>query len=264
FPGARRRDAWSPRAGAVLRLAEDRPWIAFAEWSRAFKAPTLDQLFDPRPLPDGAGGTFTLANPALVPQRAETVEAGLRGVGPGGGWHLAAYRTAVEDEIDFDPATFRYLNLGATLHRGVEAGGELWRGRRGRVEVGWEWNEVFARDGENAGRQLKNVPEHTGRLVGVARLPWALDLGLTVRHLAGRHLDDAHRFPLPDATLVDLRLARRLGAFELRLDLSNLLDDDVLWVGHALPDFAGGEVPYAFPGHPRAVLAGVRWTGGRR
>jgi outer membrane receptor protein involved in Fe transport len=262
FPGARRREAWSPRAGAVLRLAADRPWTAFAQWSRAFKAPTLDQLFDPRPLPDGAGGTFTLANPELVPQRAATVEAGLREVGPGGRWRLAAYRTAVEDEIDFDPATFRYVNLGATLHRGVEAGGELWRGRRGRVEIGWEWNEVFPRQGPNEGRQLKNVPQHTGRLLAFLRLPAEVDLGLSVRHLAGRHLDDAHRFRLPDATLVDLRLARRLGPLELRLDVFDLLDDDVLWVGYALPSFAGGEVPYAFPGHPRAATLGVRWASG--
>lgn len=263
FPGARRREAWSPRAGAVVRLAPGRPWTAFAQWSRAFKAPTLDQLFDPRPLPDGAGGTFTLANPTLVPQRAETVEAGLRDVGPGGGWRLAAWRTAVEEEIDFDPATFRYVNLGATLHRGVEAGGELWRGRRGRVEIGWEWNEVFPRRGPNEGRQLKNVPEHTGRLLAFLRLPAEVDLGVAVRHLAGRHLDDAHRFALPDATLVDLRLARRLGAVELRLDLHNLLDDDLPWVGYALPSFAGGEVPYAFPGHPRAAMLGVRWASGR-
>lgn len=262
FPGGEPRQAWSPRAGAVLRLRAERPWVGFVQWSRAFKAPTLDQLFDPRPLPDGAGGTFTLANPTLVPQRAETVEAGLRGLGPGASWHLAAYRTAVEEEIDFDPATFRFLNIGATLHRGVELGGTLWNGRRGRVEAGWEWNEVFARDGVNAGRQLKNVPEHTGRLLAVARLPQAIDLGMTVRHLAGRHLDDAHRFALPDATLVDLRLARPFGPVELRLDVFNLLDDDLLWVGLALPSFAGGEVPHAFPGHPRSVMVGLRWASG--
>lgn len=264
FPGARRREAWSPRAGAVVRLSETRPWLVYAQWSRAFKAPTLDQLHDRRPLPDGAGGTFTLANPELVPQRARTVEAGLRGLGPGATWHVAAYRTSVDDEIDFDSATFRFVNIGASLHRGVELGGALWTGKRGRVEVGWEWNEVFAHDGENEGRQLKNVPEHTGRLLAVARLPVAIDLGATVRHLAGRHLDDAHRFPLGDATLVDLRLARAFGPVELRLDVLNVLDDDFLWVGFALPSFTGGEVPFAFPGHRRSVIVGLRWTGGGR
>jgi hypothetical protein len=98
----------------------------------------------------------------------------------------------------------------------------------------------------------------------VTRLPRAVDLGLTVRHLAGRHLDDAHRFALPDATLVDLRLARPFGPVELRLDVFNLLDDDLLWVGLALPSFAGGEVAHGFPGHPRAAMVGLRWTGGAR
>jgi hypothetical protein len=98
----------------------------------------------------------------------------------------------------------------------------------------------------------------------VARLPRAVDLGLTVRHLAGRHLDDAHRLALPDATLVDLRLARPFGPVELRLDVFNLLDDDRLWVGLALPSFAGGEVAHGFPGHPRAAIVGLRWAGGGR
>jgi iron complex outermembrane receptor protein len=255
------RDAWSPRLAAVVRARPDGSAVLFASWGGAFKAPTLDQLFDPRPFPDGAGGSFTLANPALRPQRAATLEAGARGAAGERGWQLALYRTAVRDEIDFDPATFRYVNIGSSVHRGAELGGDLAHGSRGRLWLGWEWSEVFARDGETAGRQLKNVPEHSWRAIAELDLPSGLALTATARHLSGRWLDDAHHFPLGDATLVDLRLLRELGRWQVHLDLRNVLDDDFLWVGYALPDFAGGSVPYAFPGHPRAAIFGFRYRG---
>ena len=54
---SRDHDAWSPRAGVVVRLSEAGGASLFAQVSSAFKVPTLDQLFDPRPYPDFNGGT---------------------------------------------------------------------------------------------------------------------------------------------------------------------------------------------------------------
>ena len=65
--------------------------------------------------------------------------------------------------------------------------------------------------------------------------------------LQGRFLDDAHVFPLADATVVDLRLGRSFERWRLRLDLLNLTDERWDGIGYALPDFAGGLVPYVFP-----------------
>ena len=256
---ASRHQEWSPRIGFALSPRAGSPIVVFAQAAEAFKAPTLDQLFDQRPFPDGSGGTFTLSNARLRPQRARTFEAGARGFGPAASWQLALYRIAVEDEIDFDPATFRYVNIGSSLHRGLEIGGDLWRGKRGGVGAGWEWSEVSAREGENEGRQLKNVPEHTLRLTADAKLSGSVEAGLVARHLAGRYLDDANRFSLGDVTLVDMRVRRTFGRWEVRVDVWNLLDEQFLWVGYALPDFTGGVVPYAFPGHPRSAMLAVRW-----
>ena len=55
--------AWSPRGGVVVQLTDSGSVALFAQASRAFKVPTLDQLFDPRPYPDFQGGTFTISNP---------------------------------------------------------------------------------------------------------------------------------------------------------------------------------------------------------
>jgi outer membrane receptor protein involved in Fe transport len=85
--GVRRNEsssAWSPRAGLNVQLGSGQsPVSFFVQLSHAFKAPTLDQLFDPRPYPDGFGGTFTISNPALLPQRARNIEAGLARTTPG-------------------------------------------------------------------------------------------------------------------------------------------------------------------------------------
>ncbi len=55
-------EAWSPRAGLVYQIAAagSRATSIFFQAARAFKAPTLDQLFDPRPFPGFAGGTFVI------------------------------------------------------------------------------------------------------------------------------------------------------------------------------------------------------------
>ncbi|HVS02781.1 MAG TPA: TonB-dependent receptor [Thermoanaerobaculia bacterium] len=251
--------AWSPRLGLTWRPGGG-GWVVFAQGSEAFKAPTLDQLFDPRPFPDGAGGSFTLASADLAPQRARTVEGGLRRAAGPRHLQLVAYRIAVEDEIDFDPATFRYVNIGSSLHRGVEAEGELLRGRRGSLRAAWEFSEVAPREGPDAGRQLKNVPRHAARVVAHVPLPAGIEAGLVAQRVAGRYLDDAHRFPMPDATTVDLRLRRASGPWEVRLDLLNLLDEEVLVVGYALPDLTGDPVPYGYPGHPFAALLSARWA----
>ncbi|MBW3671552.1 MAG: TonB-dependent receptor, partial [Acidobacteria bacterium] len=114
--------AWSPRVAVNLRRgSEDAPMAIFASWSRAFRAPTLDQLFDPRPFPDFAGGSFTISNPELQPQRAINTEFGVSQTVGTLRWSSTIYRTTVDDEIDFDVRTFRYLNIGRSRHRGVEA-----------------------------------------------------------------------------------------------------------------------------------------------
>src|SRR4029079_3075892 len=93
----------------------------FARYARAFKAATFDQQFDPRPFSDFQGGSFTISNLELVPQRARSLEGGFRIPARAGRLEVTAYRIDVEDEIDFDPASFRYRNIGRSRHVGVEA-----------------------------------------------------------------------------------------------------------------------------------------------
>lgn len=256
--GSPRRDAWSPRIGVNVRLGSpDRvPVAVFFAASRAFKAPTLDQLYDPRPLPDFQGGAFSLANPALRPQRAWNLELGAFHDGPSTRVDLSLYGMAVDDEIDFDPATLRYSNIGDSRHDGVEAG---LRHRVGRfaASLSYAWTRARPRGGENAGQQLKNIPEHTLRAGLDVALPGAAHVALQYGLAARRYLDDANRHPLADLSTWDVRIDREFGAWRARVDLLNVTNEDDPQLGFALPDFVGGEALYEYPAAGFAARAGI-------
>ncbi len=259
-PETATREAWSPRAGVNVRLGplSRSPVSLFAQVSSAFKAPTLDQLFDPRRFPDFRGGTFTVSNPRLRPQRARTVEVGATGRSGPLFLDLTAYRTAVDDEIDFDPATFRYANIGGTLHRGIEASA---RRKAGPLTpfASWELTRVEAQEGSNPGRQLKNVPKQILRAGVAADVPGGFRVLAAGNRMAGRFADDANRFPLRNAIVVDFRVERDFGPLTARLDLWNVADSRTDEIGFVLSDFRGGSVPYAYPGARRAARLGLDW-----
>ena len=251
--------AWSPRLGVNVRvLGPAEPLSLFVQASRAFKAPTLDQLFDPHPFSDFQGGTFTISNSALLPQKAETIEAGLSRATRSSRYELVAYRTAVDDEIDFDPASFRYRNIGRSLHRGIEASGRYAVGPLTPF-LSYAWTRVEAREGEDRGRQLKNVPEHLVRAGVDASLPAGFTVEAVWTHLARRYLDDANRVPLGNASVVDLRVGRSFGPLRARLDLSNLTNTRYAQYGFALSDFSGGSVPFYYPAARFAARIGLEW-----
>lgn len=258
-PDETRHRATSPRLGLVARLGgSDRPFLGFISLSRSFKAPTLDQLYDPRPFPDFAGGTFTISNPDLAPQRAKGVDLGVSRMAARSRWEVTGYHLDVTDEIDFDPATFRYLNLGASRHRGVEAS---WRQTAGalRPSLQWTWTEAVPRQGENRGRQLKNLPEHRVAATLEARLPGEWEAVAGVTWLSGRFLDDGHRFPLPSVAVADLGLARAFSRTRVQLEVSNLFNRSWTAVGYVLPDLAGTPVPLHFPAPGRGARLAVSW-----
>jgi outer membrane cobalamin receptor len=245
--------AWSPRAGAVVSLTDSGSASLFLQVSRAFKAPTLEQRFDPRPYPDFRGGSFTISNPRLEPQRATNVEAGLAG---GGAirWSALAYRMSVDDEIDFDVRTFSYGNIRQSAHTGVEAEVEGRAWRLFRPSASYAYSRVVA-DGDN--RQLKNVPRHVVRLAANGELPGGLAAYVRFTRAAGAYLDDEASFPLDGAATIDLRVQRRVGPSSIYLDIVNLANDRYDEYGFTLSDFTGAAVPYVYSGASRAVRVGV-------
>jgi iron complex outermembrane receptor protein len=253
--------AFSPRIGMNLRLRDGaNPVVLFAQFSHAFKAPTLDQRFDPRPFPDGLGGRFTISNPDLKPQRARHFEIGLTQSAASFHWDAAAYRMAVTDEIDFDTSRFRYHNISESRHYGVDLQMRLTRDRSLTPALSYTWTRVEPHTGPFRGNQLKNLPEHDAR----AGLTWNGETGFAIGASWSWHgrwfLDDANQFPVPGGSSIDLRFLVPVRNAQVKVDLLNLLDENTTEIGFVLPDFQGGLVPFYFPSAGFAAQIGFEYT----
>jgi len=264
LPRRRTASAWSPRAGMNAHFGPERaPLSVFVQFSRAFKAPTLDQLFDPRAYPDGKGGTFTISNGDLRPQRAQNVEAGVSRSTPWSDWSVAAYHLRVRDEIDFDPQTFTYRNIGRSLHRGVEVSFALARNTRLSPQVTYAWTRVAETSKPDA--QLKNIPEHVAQFLLHARISPSTSADAIYRWRGTLTLDDDGAFSEPGVSRLDFRVAHDFGAVRLQADLLNVLDAHYNELGYVLLDFHGRPTPFEFPAPGRALRLGLTWTfSGRR
>ena len=256
---SQRASAWSPRAGLNVHVGDAaRPVSLFAQFSHAFKAPTLDQLFDPRPYPNGFGGTFTISNPELRPQRARNLEAGASRTTASHDWSLVAYRMHVTDEIDFDPQTFTYRNIGSSEHRGVEASLRLGKLLRVSPELTYAWTRVA--DRETPDLQLKNIPEHAAQLIVHAKIAENTRANAVYRWRSGIYLDDSGAFQAPSISRVDLRVAHDIGKLRIEADVLNVLDAEYNELGYILFDFRGRPQAMEYPAAGRAVRAGVTWV----
>ena len=250
---SRDHDAWSPRAGVVVRLSEAGGASVFAQVSSAFKVPTLDQLFDPRPYPDFNGGTFTISNRNLEPQRATNVEVGGSGGSSRLRWSALTYGMDVDNEIDFDVRTFWYANIGRSRHVGVEleAGGTY-----GRIQPSMTYALSRVSNTEDD-LQLKNVPRHQLAVAAHLELPGAISAFARFNHTWGGFFDDENAFPIDGPSTIDLRVRRAFGRHLVFVDLMNLTDNKYQEYGFTLADFAGQTIPYSYPGAGRAVRVGV-------
>jgi vitamin B12 transporter len=257
--GSEHRSAWSPRLGATFRLGDagdSAPIVLFAQLAGAFKAPTLDQLFDPRPFPGPDGSSFTISNPSLLPQRARNAEIGISRSSGNTNWMLSAYRMNVVDEIDFDPQTFTYRNIGRSKHTGIEAMAEVTHGIV-QPTITWAWTRVES--GDSPGTQLKNIPEHVAQLLLHSTLPGAVNASIGYRWEHGRFADDAGQYPLADVNNVSAKLERAFGRLRAELEVRNLLDAHDAYLGYTLSDFAGNPTLMEFPAPGRTARVSLTW-----
>ncbi|HYK05877.1 MAG TPA: TonB-dependent receptor [Thermoanaerobaculia bacterium] len=254
--GQEERSAWSPRLGVSAARGS---WSAWAHVARAFRTATLDQLFDARAFPDFGGGSLTISNPALEPERSRGIEGGVSRAASSWRLDAAAYQTRVTNEIDFDPATFRYRNIGSSRHRGADVA-LSGTGRHLDWSFAWSWIQAESLAPGEEGRQLKNIPRHSARASVSASLPFDVRGTLAASLRRGRWLDDDNRVPLDDVLTADLGLRRDAGPVRVDLDVLNLFDARFHELGFVLPDFRGGSAPYVYPAGGRLARLVLGWN----
>ena len=114
---------------------------------------------------------------------------------------------------------------------------------------------VLAKNGANAGRQLKAVPRQVIASGVGARLPARLQGSLTISDIRGAFLDDANARRLPSYTRVDTRLASTGRSVRFSVDVLNIFNRSLVSTG--FPDPSGTDVVYYQPTAGRVVLLGM-------
>jgi catecholate siderophore receptor len=161
----------------------------------------------------------------------------------------------MRDELDFDVNTFRYINIGRSLHRGAELGAVF--------EVPGDWfafgnftqQQVLAENGPNDGKQLKAIPRRIAS-AGVNATVWrGLTASAVATSLTGAFVDDQNLVPLGGFTRLDARVGVPFGPTRLTLDLLNAFNRR--YDATAFPDPAGSSAVLRYPAAGRVFVIGL-------
>ena len=245
---------FSPKAGLNYRYINtgERNGNLYANVSRSFKAPTLDQLFDQRSIPiEFPPFKISLSNSDLKPQFGTNLEIGA--------YHqerilqntligevsVAAYSMDLRDELGFSLQQFKYVNIGESRHRGIEAGLKFYIKSSTNIFLNYTHQSATSQLGENKGNQLGGIPRNS-IIGGVSAVhPYGIGGSLIVKSVNDIHLDDANTIELPNYTTIDAKISYRYRLITAAVELINLLDKSHSTTG--FPDNTGSGLVYFYP-----------------
>lgn len=262
----RRMSAWSWHVGVSTQV--ERYFIPYANVSSSFQTPTTTELIN---RPDGSGGL----NPELDPERAVTVELGVRGSTACCAYEAAAFQSNIRDAIvPFREVLGRsfFQNAGKTRNRGIEIGirATLFEGLRlfgSYTYSSYHFREYRLVDQATIdtldGNRLPGVPRHFLR-AGVRVRPGA-GIAVDVDHTLSSSLlaDDQNMLEVDGwgAGVTNLRasITRQIGdaVFGPFIGINNLFDR--AYVGSVTINGFGGRVLEPSPSRNVYVGVEVSW-----
>ena len=251
------KSAFSAKIG--LNWKPDGKGHLYANVGRAFKAPTMEQLFDQRPFSTGYGDGFVfISNAGLKAQTGTNYEIGMkRKLHPLLEASLALYQMDMEDEIDFDLGNLTYVNIGQSRHRGFEGEARFKPFSGLSSFLSYTYSDAQYRSGENTGNQINNIPHH----MMSCGLLYASTLGLTsgvfLHSVKDQYLDGSNEHPLADYTTVNVRLSFEKNHLSLSLDMNNLFDAEYSSFGYVDPLM---NLEMLYPAAGRNIRGGVTVT----
>jgi iron complex outermembrane recepter protein len=269
----------NPKFGVLL--GNDDKTHAFFNISHSWQPPSFDAMVEVD-TEQGGGYEFT----PLQPQQAWTVEAGLRGSDNEhneAGWDCAVYRSWVHDELldinDSHGSDIGTVNVGRTIHQGIEAGVTLEilnslfvhardRSASNRLEFrqSYTFNDFyFDNDPVYKFNRIAGIPLH----VYEAQLRFESPRGFFAAAQAHCSIT---RFPADQANTlfgdpyslwgcsIGYHAARGLSVY---LEARNVFDKRYAAGVTPIPDsrtVADGPARVFLPGEGRAFFGGVGWT----
>ncbi|UCE20229.1 MAG: TonB-dependent receptor, partial [Gemmatimonadota bacterium] len=173
----------------------------YANLGRAFKAPTIEQLFDQRPFYHEYLGTVFISNAALEAQSGINYEIGLRrSFGPLMETGLSLYQMDMEDEIEFDMGTLQYVNIGKSRHRGFEGEIRIQPFSSATGFVSYTYSDAQYRTGGNTGNQINNIPNHQMTVGLLYTSDVGFKSGILIHSVKDQYMDAENEYPLADYT----------------------------------------------------------------
>jgi outer membrane receptor protein involved in Fe transport len=288
----------NPAAGIVFRPGA--ALSAYASFNQAARAPTPMELTCADPLDPCKLPNAFLADPPLKQVVARSVDAGLRGQRGTLRWNLSAYRSNLDDDIQFvsngglTSNAGYFHNVGRTRRQGVDLNGTIeagdWRLTAGYAFVDATFQAAFAvnspvntqaaDDGTvqvSPGDRIPAIPRHTLKLAARYAPGQRWELGLNASYASatfarGDENNADQRGTVPGYALVGLDARYTAAAnWEFFARVDNLFDRHYASLGvlgmnaFATPDRSfDGEHPvgeqFRGLGTPRTIVAGVRYS----
>ncbi|HWI80453.1 TonB-dependent receptor [Ramlibacter sp.] len=243
-----RLNAWE--LGASTPLA---PGLTlYGRVGRSFRLASVDEF------------SFAAPGRGLRPQTSRDTELGARWRYASGQAEVRGYRSALANEIGFDPnapGPFGFpgsnVNFDPTRRQGLELDASHALTRTVALRVNAALREAKFRAGPYAGRAVPLVPRESLAV----RADWAPAaahrLGGGVNWVGEQHPDFANACRIPAYTTADLRYAYQWQRVELSLAVANLFDRRYYTQAFAC---AGGGATSIYPEPGRAVTAAARVT----
>lgn len=225
----------------------------YGRYGRSFRLANVDEF------------GFTTPGVELKPQTSRDAELGLRWTHASGRAELRVYRSALNNEIGYDPnavgpsSAFGFnganVNFDPTRRQGLELELVQALAANANLQVNATTRRARFSAGSYQGKDVPLTPRHTLAV----RADWSptaghrVDGGVSYVSSQSPDFDNACR--MPSYTTTDLRYAYQWGLAELAVRVSNLTDAKYYTQAFAC---AGGAVTSIYPEAGRAVTASMR------
>lgn len=244
-----RENAWE--LGVTQPLAKG--WTVYGRVGRSFRLANLDEL------------GFTLPNSMLLPQTSRDLELGTRWSYAAGRAELRWYRSALRNEIGYDPIIANpnswngigaNVNFDPTQRQGIELETAHTLSPALTLQVNAALRQARFTAGAYSGRDVPLVPHQTLAVRADWRPLTGHSINGGVNWVASQSPDFANACRMPSYVTADVRYAYQWGAAEMSVGINNLGDRKYYTLAYGC---AAGVTQAIYPEAGRSVTAALRY-----